>query len=172
MSPRPLDVRVSRPSEATNGRHIEVSALLDIDQPTHRNNGRSGLRPSDSPKGGCVEGTSARRVAGSASRTTDTYSCRLVYPSRGRYVGDSLHRVSDPHTGRGGRSVVCWPGRDAGTKAREVLRPAREKHLHSNSVDRSNGRGVKLMRHPNVPRRAPWGLCFVMARRLSYKSIE
>jgi hypothetical protein len=89
------------PSEATNGRHIEVSALLDIDQPTHRNNGRSGLRPSDSPKGGCVEGTSARRVAGSASRTTDTYNCRLVYPSRGRYVGGSLHRVSDPHTGRG-----------------------------------------------------------------------
>ena len=94
MSPRPLDLGVSRPSEATNGRHIEVSALLDIDQPTHRNNGRSGLRPSDSPKGGCVEGASARRVAGSGSRTTDTYNCRLVYPSRGRCVGGSLYRAA------------------------------------------------------------------------------
>jgi hypothetical protein len=100
MSPGPLDLGVSRPSEATNGRHIEVSALLDIEQPTHRNNGWSGLRPSDSPKSGCVEGASARRVAWSPSRATDTYNCRLVYPSRGRYVGGSLHRVSDPHTGR------------------------------------------------------------------------
>jgi hypothetical protein len=31
MSPRPLDLGVSRPSDATNGRHIEVSALLGID---------------------------------------------------------------------------------------------------------------------------------------------
>jgi hypothetical protein len=87
MSPRPLDLGASRPSEATNGRHIEVSELLDIDHPTHRNNGRSGLRLSDSPKGGCVEGASVRRVVGSGSRTTDTYNCRLVYPSRGRCVG-------------------------------------------------------------------------------------
>ena len=101
MSPRPLDLGVSRPSEATNGRHIEVSALLDIDQPTHRNNGPSGLRLSDSPKGGCVEGASARRVAGSGSRTPDIHNCRVVYLSRGRCVGGSLHRVSDPHTGRG-----------------------------------------------------------------------
>ena len=128
MSPRPLDVRVSRPSEATNGRHIEVSALLDIDQPTHRNNGRSGLRPSDSAKGGCVEGASARRVAGSGSRTTDTYSCRLVYPSRGRYVGGSLHRASDPHTGRG-VDPSC-----AGRVETQEPRPARFRDLRERNI--------------------------------------
>jgi hypothetical protein len=119
MSPRPPDLRVNRPFETTNGRHIEVSALLGVDQPTHRNNGRSRLRPSDEPKGRCVEGTGARRVAGSYSRMPDAYNCRMVYPSRGQSVVGSLHRGGDPHANRGvdpscaGRVETPEPGQAA-----------------------------------------------------------
>ena len=132
---------INRPTGTTDGR--------DCDRPTRRRVDASKARAQGGSLGHVHEPPTLITVDWSTHRVAGVSAVRYIVAATIIPIEGSIRRVL-------GGSRRRNPGR-------EVLRPAREKHLHSNSVDRSNGRGVKLTRHPNVTRCGPWGLCFVMA---------